>query len=162
MSEAINPSTTDGDWENIKMKKVHAIVASFLAVIVAIFAYSLIVPPPLPQALATDILRDYLRLEHPANLPAPASLQETGAYGEYLSDCAETTDSPTGKLLLIYNPKYDTQKKDWILVVMGREWFGLRKSDPLVLWNDLTQSREPSGVSLVSGEDGLCYYYFAR
>ncbi len=125
----------------------------------AIFA---IPRPPATSCRGSVIgsLRRYLQYEHPAGERAPADLVALGIYGDHMDRCAPTTEAKSGKFLVIYNPGYKKAEKDWILIVLGRTWFGLKELEPLVLWSDLTQSGEPHALSLVSGKKDLCYYYF--
>ena len=146
------------------MRRGRKIAIILLVCIGCVFLYSAFdVPRPSPatrQGGVVGTLRSYLKYKHPAGEPPPADLVASGIYGEHLERCAPTTETKAGKFLVIYNPHYRTEEKDWVLIVLGRTWFGLKELEPFVFWSDIKPSAEPNALTLVSGKDGLCYYYF--
>ncbi len=146
--------------KNIRILYIGALSLVLFVVLLHI-AHSFFSSPPHYYRLA---ILNYISSAYQEKDKLPSDLLdlEINVFKTKLRACPITTKPPFGSLLVVYDPNFRDDMRDWIAIVRSRA-LGNQRDIISVLWNDGTKTGERDDIqTLTKDKSGLKYYYISK
>ena len=148
-------------------RKPRKIIKYLLIILIIVFIISIITPifyqehllrPPL---FMFDDLYPYIEKHE-----LPEDLTDLEIWKNKIESCPPSKYAPPGKCLIIYNPNYEKDKKDWV-VMIGYDFKTTNYMRcPIIIYNNndagVAINKKEVRDKIFSNRTGLKYYYFTE